>query len=84
MAQELSQHALCSDSAEIMRRLDRGERFVVTRNGVPVGELTPLHSRRFVATATAIATFRAAPPVHRRRFRAAIDALADPSSTPRA
>ncbi|HUZ82793.1 MAG TPA: hypothetical protein VMU73_11175 [Gaiellaceae bacterium] len=27
--------------------LDRGEMFVVTRNGVPVGELTPLRRRRF-------------------------------------
>ncbi len=25
-----------------MLRLDQGESFVVTRNGVPVGELTPL------------------------------------------
>ncbi len=29
-----------------MRALDRGESFVVTRNGVPVGELTPIRRGR--------------------------------------
>ena len=33
---------------EIMRALDRGEEFIVTRNGVPVGELRPFRKRRFV------------------------------------
>jgi hypothetical protein len=33
----------------------------VTRNGVPVGELTPLRARRFVAAEAAIAAFAGAP-----------------------
>lgn len=31
-----------------MRELDRGESFVVTRNGTPVGELMPVRRRQFV------------------------------------
>ena len=34
-----------------MRGLDHGEEFVVTRNGVPVGELVPLQRHPFVSTA---------------------------------
>jgi len=36
------QRVLRNNSGEIMRRLDEGEAFVVTLNGVPVGELVPL------------------------------------------
>ena len=39
MAREITQRELRNESGEIMRALDRGETFVVTRNGVPVGEL---------------------------------------------
>ncbi|MEP7114915.1 MAG: type II toxin-antitoxin system prevent-host-death family antitoxin, partial [Ilumatobacteraceae bacterium] len=42
MAQAISQRELRNDSGEIMRRLDHGETFIVTRNGTPVGELTPM------------------------------------------
>jgi prevent-host-death family protein len=49
MAREISQRELRNESGEIMRALDRGEMFVVTRNGVPVGELTPLRKRLFVS-----------------------------------
>ena len=38
-----------------MRALDRGESFVVTRNGVGVGELAPLRRRRFVLAEAALA-----------------------------
>ena len=41
MAQSISQRELRNDSGEIMRRLDQGETFIVTRNGMPVGELIP-------------------------------------------
>ena len=63
MAREITQRELRNDSGEIMRRLDEGESFIVTRNGVPVGELTPLRRHRFVAAEAAVALFRTAPPV---------------------
>jgi hypothetical protein len=43
----ISQRELRNDSGAIMRALDRGEVFLVTRNGFPVGELRPAR-RRFV------------------------------------
>lgn len=49
MTREITQRELRNDSGETMRALDRGEAFVVTRNGVAAGELTPLRRRRFVA-----------------------------------
>ena len=62
MPRELTEHDLRNQSGEIMRALDRGEGFVVTRNGVAVGELRPLHHRRFVAADAALAAFAGAPP----------------------
>jgi antitoxin (DNA-binding transcriptional repressor) of toxin-antitoxin stability system len=67
-----------------MRALDRGETFVVTRNGKPVGELTPLRERQFVSVETAIAHFRAAPRIDARRFRDDVDAWLDQRAAPRA
>jgi len=66
-----------------MRQLDRGETFVVTRNGVPVGELTPLRRHRFVAADAAVALFRDAPHIDYDRLRADLDEIADQSPRPR-
>ena len=67
-----------------MRALDRGESFVVTRNGVPVGELMPLRHQRFVAAETAIAVFASAPAIDSGRFRTDVDRLIDQGPVPRA
>lgn len=83
MAREVTQRELRNDSGEIMRQLDRGETFVVTRNGVPVGELTPLRRHRFVAAEAVVALFRTAPGVDFERFRADLDEIADQEGTPR-
>lgn len=66
-----------------MRCLDRGETFIVTRNGVPVGELVPLRRHRFVSAEVAAALFRDAPPVDYGRFRADVDRWANQDATPR-
>lgn len=84
MSREITQRELRNDSGEIMRRLDEGETFIVTRNGVPVGELTPMRRHRFVAAEAAVAYFRGAPGVDYERLRADLDALADQSPSPRA
>ena len=83
MAREVTQRELRNDSGEIMRRLDRGETFVVTRNGVPVGELTPLRRHRFVAAEAAVALFRDAPRVGYDQFRSDLDDIADQDPAPR-
>jgi antitoxin (DNA-binding transcriptional repressor) of toxin-antitoxin stability system len=66
-----------------MRRLDEGESFVVTRNGVPVGELTPLRRLRFVPAETIAQIFRPAPPVDIDQLRRDLDDVADQDIEPR-
>ena len=41
MAETISQRELRNDNAEIMRRVEAGESFVVTRNGKPIADLVP-------------------------------------------
>jgi prevent-host-death family protein len=43
MAETISQRQLRNDNAEIMRRVEAGESFVVTRNGTPIADLLPHH-----------------------------------------
>ena len=66
-----------------MRALDRGEEFVVTRNGVAVGELRPLRRRQFVRKEALLALLRGAPKVDYERFRSDVDAVLDQDPTPR-
>jgi antitoxin (DNA-binding transcriptional repressor) of toxin-antitoxin stability system len=66
-----------------MRRLDEGESFVVTRNGVPVGELAPLRRHRFVSADAVVAIFSGAPGVDYERFRRDLDRVATPDARPR-
>lgn len=82
MSREITQRELRNESGEIMRELDRGETFVVTRNGVPVGHLSPLRRRRFVAADTAVAAFRGAPAVDLKLLRRDLDRVASQSSGP--
>jgi len=84
MGREISQRELRNDSGEIMRKLDEGETFIVTRNGVPVGELSPLRRHRFVAAEAAVAIFRTAPSVDFKRFRNDLDVVASQDPYPRA
>jgi antitoxin (DNA-binding transcriptional repressor) of toxin-antitoxin stability system len=84
MPRTISQRVLRNDSGEIMRLLDEGETFIVTRNGVPVGELTPLRRPRFARTEAVVAAFANAPDVDLDRLRRDLDALADATSDPRA
>jgi len=41
MVHTIGQRELRNDNAEIMRRVEAGEAFVVTRNGTPVANLVP-------------------------------------------
>ena len=83
MARTITQRELRNESGEIMRALGRGETFVVTRNGVRVGELTPLRERRFVRAENAVAMFAGAPAIDAERFRADVDDVLDQDVTPR-
>jgi antitoxin (DNA-binding transcriptional repressor) of toxin-antitoxin stability system len=78
MPRTITQRELCNKCGEIMRGLDRGEEYTITRNGVPVGTLRPIGRRQFVHADAVAAAFAGAPPIDRGRFRADLDALADP------
>lgn len=73
MARAITQRELRNESGEIMRALDAGETFVVTRNGVPAAELQPIERRRFVSTATLQATAAGLTPMNADRFFADLD-----------
>jgi prevent-host-death family protein len=77
MARTISQRELRDQSGEIMRGLDRGEEYTITRNGVPLGLLVPLSRRRFLAAEALAAAFAGAPAIDGERRRADLDALVD-------
>ncbi len=83
MTRELTQRQLRNESGEVMRALDAGETFLVTRNGVAVGELTPVRRPRFVSRDAALAAFSHAAPIDSGQFRRDIDLLADQDPAPR-
>jgi antitoxin (DNA-binding transcriptional repressor) of toxin-antitoxin stability system len=64
-----------------MRALDAGESFLVTRNGVPVAEMTPTRRRRFTSRAEIVRAFKNAPPIDAKRFFTDIDAVLDQDPT---
>jgi antitoxin (DNA-binding transcriptional repressor) of toxin-antitoxin stability system len=84
VTRSITQRELRNASGDIMRALDRGESFVVTRNGVAVGELSPVKARRFVDADMALAAFAGAPRIDGARLRADVDAVLDQDATPRA
>jgi prevent-host-death family protein len=84
VAREITQRTLRNDSGEIMRGLDRGESYIVTRNGVPVGELTPIRRRRFVSAEAFRKVLAGVPRLDPARFREDIDRVIDQDVRPRA
>ena len=76
-SREITQRELRNDSGSIMRAVERGESFTITRNGTPVGRLIPLRRRTFVPRQEVVAAFATAPVLDAERFRADIDALVD-------
>lgn len=67
-----------------MKALDRGDRFVVTRRGVPVGELSPIGRRAAVSATALLGALEGVPAPDAARLHADLDALATQDPTPRA
>jgi antitoxin (DNA-binding transcriptional repressor) of toxin-antitoxin stability system len=84
MSRVITQRELRNASGRVMRALDAGESFVVTRNGVPVGELIPIRRRTFVRRETLIAAFKNVAALDYQRLRRDLDAVVDQSPEPRA
>lgn len=83
-AKVITQRTLRNESGEIMRGLDRGESYIVTRNGVPVGELMPVRRREAVPAEMLLAALAGAPRIDPTRFRKDVDELIDQDPRPRA
>jgi antitoxin (DNA-binding transcriptional repressor) of toxin-antitoxin stability system len=80
----ISQRELRNDSGRIMRALDDGRTFIVTRHAEPVGELRPLRRRRLVPVAAVLDIFGSAPEIDAARLRKDLDETVDQTTTPRA
>jgi len=65
----ITQRELRNDSAAIMRGVERGESYTVTRNGTPIARLVPLRRRVAVPRDEVVAAFRNAPRVSYEGFR---------------
>lgn len=66
-----------------MRAVEAGVSFLVTRNGVPVGELTPVRKPRVTSKEAALAGLKGLEPIDYDRFRADIDAFVSQDIKPR-
>jgi prevent-host-death family protein len=83
MSRRITQRELRNDSGRIMRALNKGESFTVTRNGVPVGELVPVRPRAFVAAEAVAAAYRRAPRIAHARLRKDLDSTINQDPRPR-
>src|SRR5260370_25341994 len=74
---EITQRELRNESGAIMRAVERGESFTISRNGTPIGRLIPLRRRIFVPREEVMAAFATAPVLDAERVRRDVDAIAD-------
>ena len=79
MSRIITQRELRNDSAAVLRDVQAGQTFIVTRNGTPVAELRPIAPHRFVPRTVIAAAAERAPRVDASRFRADVDAFIDQS-----
>ena len=78
----ISQRELRNDSGDVMRAVDRGDSFIVTRNGVPIATLEPVRANYFTNARAAANAFRGAPRIDFERFHADVDVLIDQDPAP--
>jgi prevent-host-death family protein len=83
MERTITQRELRNDNAEIVRALESGDSFVITRNGIPVGRLTPIGRRTFVPTSELKESAIHLPRIDYKKFRDDIDAVIDQDPSPR-
>jgi antitoxin (DNA-binding transcriptional repressor) of toxin-antitoxin stability system len=80
----ITQRELRNDSGRILRDLDRGESFAVTRKGVVVGQLVPVQRSPFVTATELSRAFANAPRIDPKAFRRDVDRFLDQRPRPRA
>jgi prevent-host-death family protein len=77
MNRVITQRELRNQSAAVLREVEAGRTFVLTRNGTPVAELRPIRPRQFVPRAMIADAGARAPRVDARQFRADLDSVID-------
>lgn len=82
MSETISQRELRNDSGQVLRAVEEGETFIVTRHGHPAAELRPLRRRTFVPRSEVTAAAARAPVIDAAQFRADIDEVLDQESLP--
>jgi prevent-host-death family protein len=74
---EITQRELRNDSGSILRAVESGETFIVTRNGTPIAELHPLRRQTFIATSRLLALMGREQPIDADRFFGDLDDVVD-------
>jgi len=73
LMETISQRELRNDNAQIMRRVEAGESFVVTRNGRPVADVVPHYSATSVQSRSTLGQiqeiFSRLPPMSSEQWR---------------
>lgn len=79
----ITQRDLRNNNADIMRRLEEGETFIITRNGKQVGVLTPMKRPQFARMTDVLEAFRGLPEMSYAELRRDLDEFIDQDPTPR-
>lgn len=77
----ITQRELRNDTPAIMRAIENGESFVLTRNGTPIADLIPharAGKRRGVTGRELMEAAKRLPPIDAEKFFADIDSVVDP------
>jgi len=77
MTAHITQRELRNDSGEVLRAVENGATFVVTRNGSEVARLSPVRRRPFVTREELKRAAADLPPVDGAELRADLDAVVD-------
>jgi len=74
---EITQRELRNDSGSILRAVEAGASFIVTRNGTPIAELHPLRRRAFVPASEVMTLFAGDAAIDAERFFDDLDRAVD-------
>lgn len=77
MQATLTQRELRNESGRVMREVASGATFIVTSNGRPVAELSPIEDTWFSNTAVVLSRFSGVPAVDGDTFKTDIDDFVD-------
>lgn len=83
MQTTITQRDLRNNNADIMRRLEEGETFIITRNGKQIGVLTPMKRPQFARMTDVLEAFKGLPEMSYAELRRDLDEFIDQDPTPR-